>query len=258
MLITHFRMRCLRPILTLLLFIATASAEPKQVVPAGTLSAPEATQAAAADDRFVYAIASAKIAQYDRASGERKAISTGDAKHLNSGFVWEGRVYCAHSNFPTKPEHSEIKVLDPATMQLSTFKDFGASEGSLTWAVREGESWWCTFAYYGADNARTRLTRFTANWKETGSWVYPPEVVKELGEYSISGGIWKNGDLLVTGHDRRVIYRLSLPAEGDTLVLKQVLPSPFPGQGIAADPVTGGLLGIDRKKQQVVFGKFVE
>lgn len=250
------RSHCL--ILPFLLLIAAAAAEPKQVIPQSTLAAPEATQAAAADDRFVYAIASAKIAQYDRASGERKAISTGTATHLNSGFVWEGRVYCAHSNYPSKPEHSEIKVLDPATMQLSTCKDFGASEGSLTWVVREGDEWWCTFAYYGADNVRTRLMRFAADWKETGSWVYPQEVVKELGQYSISGGIWKNGDLLATGHDHRVIYRLGLPTKGSTLVLKQVLPSPFPGQGIATDPMTGGLLGIDRKKQQIVFGKLVE
>jgi hypothetical protein len=32
--------------------------------------------------------------------------------------------------------------------------------------------------------------------------------------------------------------------------------SPFPGQGIAADPKTGGLVGIDRDKREVVFARF--
>src|SRR4051794_17287137 len=71
-----------------------------QVVMAGTLAAPEANQAAAADDRFVYAIGSAVIAKYDRATGERTAHSTGSAHHLNSGFLWDGKLLCAHSNYP--------------------------------------------------------------------------------------------------------------------------------------------------------------
>ena len=121
------------------------------VVRTGALSAPEASQAAAADERFVYAIGSALIARYDRASGQRVAFSSGGAKHLNSGFLWQGKLFCAHSNFPGKPEKSEIMVLNPETMLLTRYKDFGEYRGSLTWAVREGDHWWCTFAHYGAD-----------------------------------------------------------------------------------------------------------
>src|SRR5688500_12951650 len=40
-------------------------------VQAGTLAAPEANQAVAVDDRFVYAVDSALIAKYDRATGQR-------------------------------------------------------------------------------------------------------------------------------------------------------------------------------------------
>ncbi|GIS59395.1 MAG: hypothetical protein CM1200mP2_16200 [Planctomycetaceae bacterium] len=54
------------------------------------------------------------MAKYDRTTGRRIATSTGQAKHLNSGFPWRGRLLCAHSNYPTTPEKSEIKVLDPA------------------------------------------------------------------------------------------------------------------------------------------------
>ena len=228
------------------------------VVKTGELAAPEAVQAAAADGGFVYAITSGGVAKYDRATGQRIATSTGPAKHLNSGFVREGKLYCAHSNYPAKPEKSEIKILDPTSMVLGVFKDFGESNGSLTWAVHDGSHWWCTFAFYGAENAKTRLVEFDSNWRELRAWTYPQKVLGELGAYSISGGIWMGGHLLATGHDHRVIYRLRVPQKGDVLELVDVLSSPFPGQGIASDTKPGGIIGIDRDRKQVIFGRLQE
>jgi hypothetical protein len=102
----------------------------------GECSVSEANQSSTADDRFLYAITNTLVAKYDQGTGQRVAVSTGKAEHLNSGFLWDGRVYCAHSNYPKLPEQSKIMVLDPETMRLSTFKDFGNAGGSLTWAVR--------------------------------------------------------------------------------------------------------------------------
>ncbi|WP_254511918.1 hypothetical protein [Anatilimnocola floriformis] len=86
-------------------FLATQAEEPaitwRQT---HQLAAAEAHQAAAADTKFVYAIASEKIAKYDRKTGERLSVSTGEAKHLNSGFFVDGLLYCAHSNYPRLPE----------------------------------------------------------------------------------------------------------------------------------------------------------
>jgi hypothetical protein len=229
-----------------------------RLVRTSALAAPEATQAAAADEHFVYAIGNSQVAKYDRATGQRVALSRGRASHLNSGFFWRGKLFCAHSNYPRKPEKSEIMALDPETMELRTFKEFGEYRGSLTWAVREGEHWWCTFAHYGADNVKTVLVKLDDQWREQGAWNYPPAVVKDLGRYSISGGLWRDGHLLATGHDHRRIYRLCLPARGDLLELVDVIASPFPGQGIALDPKTGGLLGIDRAKGEIVFATFPE
>ena len=48
------------------------------------MPAPEAHQAAAADKDFVYAITSRAVAKYDRKTGQRVAVSTGAARHLNS------------------------------------------------------------------------------------------------------------------------------------------------------------------------------
>lgn len=220
-----------------------------------TLAAPEAVQAAAADEKHVYAIANSQIAQYDRASGRRLAVSTGQARHLNSGFFWEGKLYAAHSNYPLTPEKSEIMVLDPATMRLETFKEFGSFGGSLTWAVREGDHWWCNFARYGSANAETFLIKFDDQWHERGRWTYPPEVIRELGRNSLSGGLWRESSLLVTGHDDPVLFRLELPEEGTVLRLVEKQRVPFSGQGFAADPIGGGLVGIRRSKRQVVFAE---
>lgn len=216
-----------------------------------SFAAPEARQAAAVDQRFVYAIASDVVAKYDRASGHLLARSQGAATHLNSGFLADDKLYLAHSNYPARPEHSEIKVLDPATMRLSTWHDFDASEGSLTWCVRVGDAWWCNFAYYGDENAKSYVAKFI-DWQEVARWTYPPQVLVAFGQKSSSGGIWRDGRLLVTGHDEREIHVLELPAEGHVLTFIATVAAPFTGQGIAADPPTGGLVGIDRAKRRVV------
>lgn len=222
-----------------------------------SLPAPEAHQAAAADEKFVYAITSDKVAKYDRKTGERVAVSTGEAKHLNSGFFAGGKLYLAHSNYPRTPEQSEIRVLDPDKMQLEIFKDFGNFGGSLTWAIKNesGNAWWCCFAHYGATNDQTFLIRFNRNWEERGRWTFPPEVIRQIGMMSLSGGVWVKEDLLVTDHDNQVLYRLRVPTDGKVLQYVGKEQAPFTGQGIAHDPVTGGLVGIDRAKKEILFAE---
>ncbi|HEY2841078.1 MAG TPA: hypothetical protein VGJ26_18125 [Pirellulales bacterium] len=243
-----------------------------------SFAAPEATQAAAADDRFVYAISNRVIAKYDRATEKLIARSTGEASHLNSGFFFAGKLYSAHSNFPEKPERSELKVLDPEKMSLETYKNFGASDGSLTWAIRDpaeakkAESatdrpdfqppstdfdkgiWWLNFAYYGDENSKTYLARYE-NGRETRRWTYPPEAIKKFGKNSASCGIWRDDRLLVTGHDEREFHLFELPKEGSVLTLVATVAAPFTGQGFAADPAGGGLIGIDRAKRRVVIAR---
>ncbi len=235
--------------------VAVGAEEARPWVEVKSFAAPEATQAASADETFVYAIANKVVAKYDRQTGERLAISTGEASHLNTGFFLDGKMYCAHSNFPQKPEHSDIKVLDPETMTLTVFKDFGASEGSLTWVVRERGAWWCNWAYYGEENAKTYLARYDDNWQETARWTYPPELIKAFGKNSSSCGIWRGNQMLVTGHDERELFIMELPAEGTVLRHVVTVPAPFTGQGFAVDSVSKGLIGIDRPKRRVIFAE---
>lgn len=219
-----------------------------------TLPAAEAFQAAAADEQFVYAINNSSVVRYDRETGNRLAASVGEAEHLNSGWLQGGKLYCAHSNYPQKPERSEIKVLDLDSMRLTTFHDFGQSAaGSLTWALRHADHWYCNFAHYDDQNHRTVLVKFTPDWQEVARWHYPETVLRDLGNYSISGAVLRDGDLLATGHDNRLLYRLRFPESGETLVHVATVAAPFTGQGIAADPVSGGLVGIDRGQRQIIF-----
>lgn len=242
-------------IATLLVF-ARAAEMARGWQQAAVLAAPEAHQAAVADERYVYAINNTTVARYDRETGERLAISQGPAEHLNSGFFHEGKIYCAHSNYPQQPEQSDIKVLDLESMELTIFQHFGQSpHGSLTWAIYEDGHWWCNFAHYGEENHRTVLVRFDRAWRERGQWAYPPEVLSDLGRYSVSGAIWRDGLLLATGHDKPVLYRLRLPENGTVLEHVDTGLAPFTGQGIAADPTTKGLVGIHRANRQIVFAE---
>lgn len=235
----------------------TAVAAPEQEAYVETRVVPSkyATQAAAVDGAFLYAVASKQIAKIDRATGREIALSEGEASHLNSAVVLEGRIYCAHSNFPLLPETSEVRILDPETMKLTVFHEFQKPPGSLTWVLKKGGDWWCHFAHYGKDNAKSVLLRYDTEWKETGRWHYPEGLVAEWGKMSLSGGIWQGEELLVTGHDKKSIYRVKVPVEGGMIEWMGTHPSPFPGQGIAEDPQTGGLVGIDRKRKSVVFAE---
>ena len=221
------------------------------------IASPHATQAAAADDRHAYAISNTTVAQYDRVTGRLVRLGTAaDAKHLNSGFLHEGRLYCAHSNYPAEPPESEIRVFDPATGALTLFHRFEDPPGSLVWCVRRGGNWWCCFAWYRADNARTVLIEYADGGfgREARRFTFPPAVVADWDGMSASGGIWDGDTLLVSHHHFPVLYRLALPADGGQLRLVESLDCPFPGQGIAADPA-GGLVGIDRPHRRIVFAE---
>ena len=87
---------------------------------------------------------------------------------------------------------------------------------------------------------------------EVARWTYPPELISQLGRHSLSGGIWQDGELVVTGHDDPILFRLRLPRSGRELRLIGQESIPFLGQGFATDPITGGLIGIRRRQREIV------
>ncbi|MEP3478332.1 MAG: hypothetical protein ABJZ55_03705 [Fuerstiella sp.] len=236
------------------------------------IDVPEAGQAVAVDDTFFYAISNSVVAKYERQSGQRVAIWKADAqrplKHLNSGIVIDGKLYCAHSNYPQFPEASSVEVWDTTTLQHVQSKSLGIYEGSLTWIDQHDGDWWAVFAHYSKkvnqnpfakDHTHTSLVHFDDQWRRKGGYIFPKTVLDRFDPHSCSGGSWgPDGMIYCSGHDLGEIYQLRLPKAGSTLVLEQTLPAPITGQGFAWAPDGQAIYGIDRARRQVVVAKWVK
>ncbi len=228
------------------------------------LLTPHATQAAAADTHHLYAISSTTVAQFDRLTGHLLSTATSPTtKHLNSGFMHDGRLYCAHSNYPNTPHESDIRVYSTGSDTLEVYHTFAKPPGSLVWCIRRDGNWWCCFAHYGADNHQTCLVEYADGGldQELRRFLFPADVIADFDGMSASGGIWDGDSLLASHHHFPVLYRLRLPGTAEPtgrLQLVEVHRCPFPGQGVAIDPlhtVAGQqphLVGIDRTARAVV------
>jgi outer membrane protein assembly factor BamB len=240
-------------------------AAPDRLQSLRTFAAPVARQAVAVDGQHFYAIDDRRIEKYAKASGKRVATwSAGDdasIEHLNSGIVLDGRLYCAHSNYPHLPMRSSIEVFDAETLTHRESRPLPYAPGSATWVDRREGRWWVAFAHYagrggapGLGPEHSRLVAYDAAWNETARYAYPPALVERFAGYSNSGGAWgPDGRLYATGHDAAEVYVLSPPAESDTLEWLETRPAPIAGQGIAWDPAEEGRLwGVVRGERRIV------
>ncbi|QDS94323.1 hypothetical protein FF011L_31020 [Roseimaritima multifibrata] len=223
------------------------------------VAAPEAHQAVAVDAASFFAISNQAITRYDKSTNEPlvawKAEEDAGIKHLNSGVVVDGRLYCAHSNWPATPLNNTIEVFDAESLKHLESLPFEKSTGAINWVDRHRDSWWVVYAFYGADEAaRTKLIRYDDDWKPIAEFTFPENVVKRFLPNSNSGGSFgPNGRLFVTGHDHPELYVLDVPAESGTLTYKTTIAAPITGQGIAWDRSDiGTLFGIDRRQKEVV------
>ena len=233
--------------------------------------AEEAHQGVAVDENHFYAITNSAVGKYELSTGNRLAEwrSTKDVslKHLNSGMVFAGRLYCAHSNWPLVPLRSSIEIWETEKLQHVKTISFDQADGALNWVDRYDGIWYGVFAYYkhGADISaadhvsRTRLVKFDADWKIVQTWTFPEHVWKRFAPSSNSGGSFApDGTLYCTGHDRAELYVMRIPKAGDVLEYIETISAPIAGQGIAwrlkPEPQ---LFGIRRAKSEVVHLEFV-
>ena len=229
--------------------------------------AAEAVQAVAVDGSHFYAIANTVIGKYDKETGglvaRWKASDEASLRHMNAGIVLDGKLYCAHSNYPHFPEASSVEIFDTATLEHVGNHSLGIYEGSLTWIDWHDDAWWAVFAHYSSKvndapfakpHAYTSLVKFDREWRRMAGWVFPEEVLDLFAPQSCSGGGWgPDGQLYCTGHDRPEIYQMALPQAGSALVLKRTIPVEITGQGVAWDKSRPGVLyGISRVKKQVI------
>ena len=256
-----------------LLFIATTSltfaVEPEILFSHTEIRrfpAAEAHQGVAVDDIHFYAITNAAIGKYDKATGKHvggwdsaKDPKAGVIKHLNAGIILDGKLWCAHSNYPEVPMRSSVEIWDPASMQHLESIDLTDAGGSLTWVDRQDGVWLACFAQYAktGDPGRTRVLRFDAQWKKLDELTFPPEMVAKFGKNSSSGGSFGPGQhLFITGHDAQELYVLDLPSQGQVLTWRTALPISAHGQAFAWDRSQPGLLySIDRKTREVIISR---
>lgn len=246
-----------------------ALARAEAASPASTLlasfSADEAGQAVAVDDGHVYAITNAAIGKYRKDTGARVAQWRGEEegaiRHLNAGLVLDGQLYCTNSNYPELPMASSIEIFDPDTLAHQESISLGIDVGSATWLERKDGDWFVTFAHYegrggtpGKDNTYTQMVRFDSQWRRTGGWVFPPDVLAAFAPQSNSGGVFgKEGLIYATAHHNTELYVLKFPTMGPVLETVAVLPNTTEGQGIAWDPAEDRVLwGISRARREVV------
>ncbi|MCX7008197.1 MAG: hypothetical protein NTY53_13285 [Kiritimatiellaeota bacterium] len=228
--------------------------------------AQEANQGVAVDKEFFYAIDSHAIGKYRKDTGARvggwDGGKGGSIKHLNAGVVLDGKLYCAHSNFPKMPEESSVEIWDVATMKHIDAHVFTNPPGSLTWADRQGADWVACFAHYRktSDPALSRVVRFDAEWKQQANWKFPATLIQRFAGNSSSGGAFgPGGHLFVTGHDARELYVLDLPQAGDELLWNATLPISASGQAFAWDRTEAGLFyAIERKTREVIVSRIKE
>lgn len=229
---------------------------------------PVARQAVAVDGEYLYAIDNITIEKYDKSTG--KTVKTwkdtsGTLKHLNSGVILNGKLYCAHSNFPEAPMTSSIEVFDPEELTPIESHSLGIDIGSATWIDWYDGHWYIAFAHYSntgkeldKDNRWTQLVKFNNDWQRIGGWVLPKELIERFGTMSNSGGfITSEGHIYLTGHDDKELYQMEFPSMGSALKWVNTLPAPFEGQGVSVDPTNGQVVyGISRSQKKIVKARF--
>lgn len=228
--------------------------------------APEARQGVAADPEFLYVIPNHALGKYRRDGGERMAgweCPEGQPlTHLNAGIVFEGRLYCAHSNFPGVPHVSSVEIWDTGTLRHIGSHPLGRTDGSLTGIDRRDGRWIAAFVHYGRRGGEpgrgpgwSRIVEFDDQWRQTGGWTLPPDLIARLGVggYSMSGGaVGSDGRLYLTGHDAPELYVLAFPEAGSVLQWVTTIPLPVEGQAFCWDPSEPGVAHFILKRTREV------
>lgn len=225
--------------------------------------APEAHQGVAVDAIHFYAIANRAIGKYRKDTGKRVAgwedAPGGRFRHLNAGVVLDGRLYCAHSNFPKQPEESSVEIWDAETMRHVGTIPFAKPPGSLTWVDRRDGFWFACFAHYrsSGDPSDSRIVKFDAAWEPLSEWRFPQALIERFAGSSASGGSFGPQDVLfVSGHDAKELYPLDLPEGGGEARWIETVPMSAAGQAFAWDRSAPGILyAIQRKTKEVIVSR---
>ena len=231
----------------------------------------DARQGIAVDQFYFYAVNNHRITKHRKSDGgpvlQWDGISEeGPLIHLDSGMVWQGRLYASHSNYPGWPMTSSVEVWDVETMEHVASHSFGIGLGSFTWLDRYQGHWWGAFGNYDkvqkgqheayGKTVKTQVVKMDDQFRILARWTLPQGVLDRIAPMSNSGGSWgPDGFLYLTGHDHPEIYVMQIPEQGAQLRWVATVEAPdIHGQGIAWDRSSARrvLWGI-RKRDRTVF-----
>jgi len=229
-------------------------------------AAPDAEQGVAADQTHFYAINNTVIDKYEIASGKliNRWMSPlhGLIRHLNSCVERSGRLICANSNYNLVPMGSSIEFFDTKTMQHVDSHSLGLTdEGSLTWVEPYRQGWLSAFAQYDGhgglpfkDHRYASVVTFDAEWRRTGGWLFPDDILQRMAPHAASGGsVGPDGLLYVIGHDLPEIYVLARPAMGPTLIHVATIAVEAEGEAFTWAPGRGRtIFTVDHHKGRVL------
>lgn len=228
----------------------------------------EARQGVAVDKDSVYVISNHAIGKYSK--NTHKLLKSWECKegepliHLNSAIVREGRLVCAHSNYPGVPMTSSIEIFDTETLEHIESYSFGIYMGSLTWLDYYEGFWYACFAHYSnraaepnRNSSWTTIVQMDDSWQRLQSWVFPADLIQAFDSYSSSGGSFgPDGKLYVTGHDHKKLYVLNFPSGGSNLLWQDTIDIAAEGQAFCWD--LGGkanFYSILKREREVIVGR---
>ncbi len=243
-----------------------------RIVEEARFEASEARQGVAVDADHLYVIGNRTIGKYDKRTFEKVGQWTDEEEgpiiHFNAGFVQDGVLVVAHSNYPEVPMTGSVEWFDAPSLTPIRTHSFGQYFGSLTWVLRRGDAWFACFAHYSnraaepsRDPTWTNLVRFDDQWRRTGGWVFPSALFAHIGgDYTLSGGAFgPKGYLYVTGHDDQELHVLRFPEMGSVMEWVGTLEIPMEGQAFAWDPDgSGRLYGIIKRTREVVVTRLIQ
>jgi hypothetical protein len=94
--------------------------------------------AIAVDGSHFFAVDNRQITRHKRSTGEPLlqfgGASGGPLIHMDSGAVYRGKLYAAHSNYDASPMESAIEVFDARTLRHVASHSFGIDRGSSSTA----------------------------------------------------------------------------------------------------------------------------
>ena len=241
----------------LLAFASLAAFAKPALEPLASFDIKEANQAVGVDAEHFYAIDNQSIGKYDKKTGKLvkrwQGPKEGPILHLDSAMVMEGRIYCAHSNYPEWPMTSSLEIFDAATLEHVGSHSFGIQYGSLTWVDWHDGHWWMGFANYDkpfgpnkskyGDKRNTVIVKLTREFQPLEMWTLPKVLLDKFEDMSNSGGSWgPDGELYLTGHDPAELYRVRFPKAGSIIELAEIIPMNIRGQGVAWDRSDKGVI----------------